>query len=1124
MKKRTVFWVFVFFCIFLLSFTRGVSHEPALAYGEPKSLTQPNLSVQRTVTEEQAQLALAQGRILADPNRLSGGQPAGAQFPRLVDSIQQTGRITYESTRSGIYDLYVQDADGGSQAQPVILSPWTDVTPAISPDGTQIVFASDRQGNYDIYLLNSEGQVINLTYNLADDIHPAWSPAGDRIIFSSLRGGAYYQIYTMNPDGSNVQQVGTIASNAMYPHISPNGSQVSYMRASVTVPVCQWNWDVWVMDADGTDQRQVTSHLAGDLYPNWTPDGRIIYGGCHNYLDADLYVINPNTGVETQLNSWFWSNEWGGVYSPDGADLAFNSDRDNDVEIYIASLENGIANNLTQNSADDLAASWHPAPDIPPYDTYKISGRAMDVTGNPIPDVSVSASTIFSDLTDEHGYYLIDGLPAGSYTLMAFKSGYTFPSLPLEVSVPPDRNLINFVGLDVDCTGATASQPIMLIPGFGGSEDRELTNDDQMVYIYDLSLKNHGYVYGCNLFYAKNTSAQKSQAENAKVIRDNLCDAYPIVKALQPGWNGHYDIIGHSYGGLRGRAYLEDSKDYYHQACPSTTNTVTVDHLITLGTPHGGVIGDLPFDVIIGFPGIFKGEWIALWELLPPVRLWQNLTSHQPPGVSYHSISGDARQQYPSFPPVLRFLYDLFRFGTEDELANDLAIHRWSAWILQSYPWLYPNLYQIGTPDLHGHAPYDSVGYHTLRSYMNPNTTFEEEICPILGIADCQSDGARAITKNSPSETSSVLDMVRQQSSPKSYAGGGMMDIQAGSIGSGGVVTGQFDLYGNETSMISLAWLEGDITLELVDPNGSVITPQTVITDTNIDFLSLDTGYGWLAAYQITDTITGTWGYTLTAQDIPQDTLYRLFAMDTVPVSVNASMPEWMPNNHSVVITASLTLSGSELASVASVLARIQLPDASYVDSPLFDDGAHGDGLPGDGIFGEAFSQTSQGGLYGVQIIATGTIGDQDFRRTNTAFFFIAPDTAILDDVYDDAGIDQNQDGFFEWLGVSTGITVTQPGTYTLSAELYAGTEFISMASVQIHMDPGHDSMTLLFDGDDILAHELDGPYTVRNVMLFDTSGGMLLIQGDDFVHITAAYAYTEFRRTGYTFLPIIRR
>lgn len=310
------------------------------------------------------------------------------------------------------------------------------------------------------------------------------------------------------------------------------------------------------------------------------------------------------------------------------------------------------------------------------------------------------------------------------------------------------------------CTFATASKPVLLVTGMGGSEKKYFSNQDENLKYIANSLTKHGYIEGCNLFYAHGTSLEYTQAENAVVIRDQLCEFhkhYISKYASRPEFN----IIGHSYGGLRSRAYLES--DMYGTACPDSEEVVKVDNLITLGTPHGGEWGDLPLATILLLMGLYdsiaenENNIPALAELLPPVRLAQNLSSEQPNGVDYYLINGDARQQILDFNPILLLLifadYALWKYISNNllpnqEMANDMAVSQLSGFSLELIPWRYKSITKIETIDIHGRCDdsdlssitgkgCEKLGINELKSYLAPSdtfiqSTFEDEIWPIL--------------------------------------------------------------------------------------------------------------------------------------------------------------------------------------------------------------------------------------------------------------------------------------------------------------------------------------------------------------------------------------------------------
>ncbi len=97
-------------------------------------------------------------------------EPAGAAFPGA------NGKIAFASDRDGDYEIYVMNADGTGVTR-LTNSPGEDGGTAWSPDGTKIAFASDRDGNYETYVMNADGTgVTQLTTHPGVDGIPDWQP------------------------------------------------------------------------------------------------------------------------------------------------------------------------------------------------------------------------------------------------------------------------------------------------------------------------------------------------------------------------------------------------------------------------------------------------------------------------------------------------------------------------------------------------------------------------------------------------------------------------------------------------------------------------------------------------------------------------------------------------------------------------------------------------------------------------------------------------------------------------------------------------------------------------------------------------------------------------------------
>jgi hypothetical protein len=100
---------------------------------------------------------------------------ATAQAQAAATAWAQAGRIAFASNRDGNFEIYVMNADGSGVTR-LTNNPAND-WPSWSPDGKRIAFDSNRDGNFEIYVMNADGSgQTNLTNNQAEDWGPSWSP------------------------------------------------------------------------------------------------------------------------------------------------------------------------------------------------------------------------------------------------------------------------------------------------------------------------------------------------------------------------------------------------------------------------------------------------------------------------------------------------------------------------------------------------------------------------------------------------------------------------------------------------------------------------------------------------------------------------------------------------------------------------------------------------------------------------------------------------------------------------------------------------------------------------------------------------------------------------------------
>ena len=124
----------------------------------------------------------------------------------LMACVDAQAQISFMSHRDGNWEIYVMDADGDSQRN-LTNNPDDDLFPLWSPDGKRIAFVSTRTGNSEIYVMDANGRKQrNLTNDRDNDRSPSWSPDGKRIAFVSERNGNL-DLYVMDDDGGNPQNL-----------------------------------------------------------------------------------------------------------------------------------------------------------------------------------------------------------------------------------------------------------------------------------------------------------------------------------------------------------------------------------------------------------------------------------------------------------------------------------------------------------------------------------------------------------------------------------------------------------------------------------------------------------------------------------------------------------------------------------------------------------------------------------------------------------------------------------------------------------------------------------------------------------------------------------------------------
>ncbi|MCP4165038.1 MAG: hypothetical protein GY759_03980 [Chloroflexi bacterium] len=664
------------------------------------------------------------------------------------------------------------------------------------------------------------------------------------------------------------------------------------------------------------------------------------------------------------------------------------------------------------------------------------------------------------------------------------------------------------ISCDNACSGVDwEKQPVLLVHGWDATDHDLLSEDIQgfeklkqwmLIDDDDPSTFEYGYKEGCNLFYATDVKAKNSKDENAEAIQKNLQRAYNDVfqLTLNPNWQGEFDIIGHSYGGLNARYYLEGERYKY-----DNSHGIHVNNLFTLGSPHGGVIFPsevFPAAIVISFGKVLNSKKrLSGHELLEHQMSEYNDDSDQPEGTCYRLIGGDFLQQpdLEEDSPTVQKVYSSWPFAGK---PNDIGVTVRSSLNLggSDYSAQYPNVATYLTTDMHGYT--DLLGLGNVDSYVYPAETYVDHIKDNLGkgIEECHETGqsyvaqddVTSVTEATEAQPILITETTVSQSLPV-------------------IDTAVIDWSGQ--SVFYADSIQGDIDLILTDPDGLEINPTSADTDPNVTYAKSTDGTTTFITYVIDVTKTGTWTYTVTS-DSTEPVPFELFVAPDSPLVLVAEAPAQQPLGTSIAISASITHSTNPVTG-ASVQVQITRPDSSEDILALLDDGVAPDITADDGIYTGEYLNTTLSGHYFTLTEATGTYDSLLFRRTAQTTFSVIPGNAQLNNTYLDRPIDVDGDGLYEYIELDVGVDVTQAGDFTVAASLVgSGSEHIDLANASFSAEVGSTTITLRFSGAAIRSNSIDGPYTISDVSLVDDQ---TVIEMDAAVDVwqTSAYDHTHF-------------
>ena len=229
----------------------------------------------------------------------------GAPVLSPKENILVFTEIVEEENNSWYSTLHKQPVGESAKTQ-LTSGKWHDIHPAFTPDGSNVVFSSNRtSSNSTLWQIRSEGGGGNLklTYTQAEDYSPSVAPGDKTIVFASNPPGAEEpQIWSLSRESTLLTQLREGES----PQVSPDGKRILFVRHDKLANVRQ----LWVMSIEGGGETQLTQNTDYDIMdPRWSPDGKwIVYASnegrdSKNLQNYDIWIMTAKGSKRIQLTT-----------------------------------------------------------------------------------------------------------------------------------------------------------------------------------------------------------------------------------------------------------------------------------------------------------------------------------------------------------------------------------------------------------------------------------------------------------------------------------------------------------------------------------------------------------------------------------------------------------------------------------------------------------------------------------------------------------------------------------------------------------------------------------------------------------------------------------------------------